>query len=88
MLCKLKRGCIIVPTNKTIMMTIDQVLDFLVDVEMNPKVVLTKKTGNNSFDEMMLKLVTDFLTDEEFTNEEFIESLNIMRRNVFRTNWK
>ena len=70
------------------MMTIDQVLDFLVDVEMNPKVVLTKKTGNNSFDEMMLKLVTDFLTDEEFTNEEFIESLNIMRRNVFRTNWK
>ena len=73
---------------KTIMMTIDQVLDFLIDVEMNPKVVLTKKTGNNSFDEMMLELVTYFLTDEEFTNEEFIESLNVMRRNVFRTNWK
>ena len=70
------------------MMTIDQVLDFLIDVEMNPKVVLTKKTGNNSFDEMMLELVTYFLTDEEFTNEEFIESLNVMRRNVFRTNWK
>ena len=70
------------------MMTIDQVLDFLVDVEINPKVVLTTKTGNKSFDEMLLEIVTDFLTDEEFTNEELVESLNVMQRNVFRTNWK
>jgi len=70
------------------MMTIDQVLDFLVDVEINPKVVLTTKTGNKSFDEMLLEIETDFLTDEEFTNEELVESLNVMQRNVFRTNWK
>lgn len=70
------------------MMTLEQVLDFLVDVEMSPKVVLTTKTGNNSFDEMLLKNVTNFLTDEHSTKEEFTESLNIMRRNVFRTNWK
>ena len=69
-------------------MTIEQVLDFLVDVEMQPKVVLTTKTGNDSFDKMLLEIVTDFLTDEYFTKEQLVKSLNVMRRNVFRTNWK
>lgn len=70
------------------MMTIDQVLDFLVDAEMNPKSVLTTKTGNESFDGMMLRLVTNYLKDGEFTKKDFIEDLDVMRRNAFRTNWK
>jgi hypothetical protein len=69
-------------------MTIKQVLDFLVDVEMTPKVVLTTKTGNKIFDKELLSIVTSLLTDDYFTKTEFKECLNVMSRNAFKINWK
>lgn len=69
------------------MMTIEQVLDYLVDVQMQPKLVLTTKTGNEKFDEVLLGYVTDYLTEDDFTQAEFVETLDVMRRNVYKCNW-
>ncbi len=70
------------------MMTIDQVLDFLVDVEMTPKVVFNTKTGDEMFDKELLSIVTSLLTDDYFTKKQFKESLEVMNRNAFKINWK
>ena len=68
--------------------TRNEILNFLIEVEMNPKSILkhTISTNNSSKNEYLTNelnlLLESYLLDDEFTKNDFNESLQIITKNV------
>jgi len=70
------------------LITRDEILNFLIDVEMSPKLILsysinTKNSSKNEYLSNELKLLIEsYLLDDNFTKNDFNESLQVITKNV------
>ena len=70
------------------LITRDEILNFLIDVEISPKLILsysinTKNSSKNEYLSNELKLLIEsYLLDDNFTKNDFNESLQVITKNV------
>ena len=73
----------------TNLQTRDEILNFLIEVELNPKTILnhtintTNSIKNDYLNNELKSLLESYLLDETFTKKDLNLNLNILTKNVY-----
>ena len=66
----------------TIIVTRQEILEFLIDVEINPKEILKHKIKNEWLSRELNSMLESLLLDDDYNRNDFNNDLQVLTRNV------